>query len=303
MKLFLLLIFIFFTSIINAQQYYTFPTSNAIWREYRYELGGSSRSYYYDFQNFINGDTLIEGKIYHKIYQTGYTRSYILYQSFYSEYEDIYVGAIREDSLRKVYYYVDSLYNEQLLYDFNLNIGDTLPIMVGTRERIINNNTTYTVTGIDSILVQGNFHKRFQINYPNQTFYIIEGVGSTYGLLAKLYSWTGYTPILKCFKLNDENAYPDGQDCNLIHIGIDEFSEQNKTHLFPNPGNGIFYFNNLPNESLLMKIFNLMGNKIFETIVQKDHSSIDLSNLPKGIYFIQIIDKNESINIDKIVIQ
>ena len=111
----------------------------------------------------MKGDTTINNKLYHKIYNgNGYS------------------GAIRQDiTTKSVYfhgYYQSSFANDTLLYTFGLHVGDTVPIKFASAvypEKIIS---------IDSILINGNYRKRFNTNGSINNNAWIEGVGSTHFL-------------------------------------------------------------------------------------------------------------------------
>lgn len=303
-KVFILIICICFSELILAQKYYPFPTSNAVWRENHVAVYGSSNSSYFSYQNFISGDTLIMGKTYHKIYKTGYVNHKTRDTNIYSEYKNEYVGAIREDNSKRIYFFKDIILNEQLLYDFNLKIGDKLPTMVGTREDIINNHVVYTVHGIDSVIVSGVFHKRFEIFYStNSKVYLIEGLGSTDGLLARFYPSYGYNFELICFQQDGKSAFPDGVECNLISTGISEVNLQNEIQIFPNPSTGIINISNLPDRPLKLQLFNMLGKLVYETQIQAINYSLNLNLMPGGIYLLKVIEKNKSIVFEKVILQ
>lgn len=291
----------------TAQQYYPFPTNNAVWRESRSETYGASNSIFRNFQNFINGDTVFSGKIYHKIYKTGYNYGMNGGGDFSHSYVNEYVGAIREDSSKRVFFYGN---HEVLLYDFNIQIGDTLPqiyvdtipAMYGTYNQ---SNFIYSVNSIDSVLVSGVYHKRFKIVYANGNgnLYLIEGIGASTGLISYFsgsYTW-GYSTTLICFKQNNIDAYPEGVSCSLV--GIDNISLKKQIFFYPNPSNGLINFNGMPNEIYGIQIFNLIGEIICEIEGVKHKEMINLSFLPKGIFYIKVLSKNQSSIIERIVIQ
>jgi hypothetical protein len=89
------------------------------------------------------------------------------------------------------------------------------------------------------------------------------------------------------------------------NLGIDEPEDNSFTFsVFPNPSNGKFtisfkngYFNTI-------EIYNLIGERVFikDGIKEQSSETIDLSNFPKGIYFIKIND-GEKTHTEKVVIQ
>src|SRR6056297_3664257 len=110
-------------------EYTPFPDSNAIWSEvYRAPVSENYEKDYHVLALF-NEDTVINSIEYHKLFR--------LYDTVLNREKAEYLGGIREDSLNRVYYkglnlYEDYLYmdtnqtGEVLLYDFSLEIGDTL---------------------------------------------------------------------------------------------------------------------------------------------------------------------------------
>ncbi len=75
--------------------------------------------------------------------------------------------------------------------------------------------------------------------------------------------------------------------------------------VYPNPGSGIFIINNNVHISLI-EIYSMLGDKIYSSDHFQTNTSsrfqIDLSNQPKGIYFVKIYN-GDKIHTEKIVIQ
>src|SRR5439155_16874185 len=121
-------------------------------------------------------DTIISGKTYHKLFTT-YNLSFIT--GFCDGNGVGYKGATRQDiNNRKVFFISPADITEQLLYDFNLQVGDTIKGYL--------NRFTFmpdTIQSIDSILVGTSFRKTWKL--PCYNINIIEGIGSTYGLLVQ----------------------------------------------------------------------------------------------------------------------
>lgn len=73
----------------------------------------------------------------------------------------------------------------------------------------------------------------------------------------------------------------------------------------PNPGKGMFFVEFASNETesskLIVKIYDMMGSKIYESTEFKNNFIIDLSNNPIGVYALQITSRTNSIN-QKIII-
>lgn len=66
--------------------------------------------------------------------------------------------------------------------------------------------------------------------------------------------------------------------------------------IYPNPNNGVFNVMVTGSSAALdVLVFNVIGEKVFELRILGDHrAKIDLSGLKKGLYVVQIVDKNRS---------
>ena len=70
--------------------------------------------------------------------------------------------------------------------------------------------------------------------------------------------------------------------------------------VYPNPANDVLYINTGKNSetrtNYSIKIVNTLGQTVFETVINNQLVSVDVSTLgANGIYFIQLIDQNGEI--------
>jgi hypothetical protein len=132
MKKYIILIFGLFTTLWSySQDYYPFPDSNAIWNS---KYGGYYGTPIVRFG--LNGDTVINNQVYKKVYQ-------IVDDSTLNLANMTYYAAIRENASKQIFAKMTDYDDEILIYDFSLNIGDTILIdeKYGTVEDI---NLSYT---------------------------------------------------------------------------------------------------------------------------------------------------------------
>ena len=310
MKKLLLLIIIFWSVSIKAQTnvYHPFPTSNAIWREFSYhDQFQSSSSSCSDYQNEIYGDTIVGSFTYHKImsYVKYYAFPYCGYPpSMYTpSYFNYYIGAFREDTaIRKVYFLPLDSISDTLLYDFNLNIGDTLPTTYTNNDHNdINSPVINIVTSIDSVLIGNEYHKRFEISalnwggYFGPYVYLIEGIGSSFGLLGWLRP-DPEVPIgsnLLCFKQNGLTVFPDSSyQCDIVSsIDENEIKSEPIIQIFPNPfsESTTIEFENKNSENYSLEIYNNLGQKVrMISNIRNNKIIIERGNFNSGIYFFQL---------------
>ncbi|MCK4678052.1 MAG: T9SS type A sorting domain-containing protein [Bacteroidales bacterium] len=94
-----------------------------------------------------------------------------------------------------------------------------------------------------------------------------------------------------------ESNYIDSAYCYGFYIGIDE-RIQPKLKLFPNPATGIIKVDIQKNIKRIL-IINQSGIIVQEN---KEKIEIDLSNFPKGIYFIKVITEQGEF-VEKIILE
>ena len=162
--------------------------------------------------NIMGGDTVIGEYTYQKMLNRNYE----------------YMMSIREDG-KKVYAYIDDEDKDVLMYDFGLEVGDTMPII---NREYLDPEFPWSgkVIAVDSItLMDGRRAKR--IHYDNLEA-DIEYVGRSSGFFRPLENpfliSTCGGPIL-CCSLNGEPIYEGGQgDCDLLFefFGIEIITEE-----------------------------------------------------------------------------
>lgn len=197
-----------------------------------------------------------------------------------------YRGALRQDIENKLVYFVPpNETEEQLLYDFNLEVGDTLSGYIAPAWDEI-----CQVESIDSVLVGNSYRKRWNVNWWYYDAQLIEGIGSTYGLLERLTSVTDlpdYT--LSCFTQAEEVLYPPNSEPCQVITNVHQVAASKNYRVYPNPSTGSFHIDG-PTLSDIdrVRIYNSIG------MVVSDRQDIDLGTsrfkLPEtaGLYHIEI---------------
>lgn len=74
--------------------------------------------------------------------------------------------------------------------------------------------------------------------------------------------------------------------------------------IYPNPNKGNFFvqLNSALRANTHIEVYNVMGKKVFEAIVNQQKTEIDLRAMKNGVYFIRILDGENTVT-QKIVIQ
>ncbi len=276
--------------------YHPFPDSNAVWNIHFTGscMIGTDEEFY---SIFLSGDTLINSETYHKFF-TPFVQSFLSGSCTVTNLTG-YKGAIRQDTLaKKVFYIPPTSSTEQLLYDYNLQIGDTVK---GFLESFaLSQDTVYS---IDSVLVGSNYYKRWNIN-TCYNIYIIEGIGSTYGLLQLSPGCATDFPdySINCFEQNGITLYPGtATNCQIITSVNSTAPISNQVKVFPNPSNGSFSVNfDQPINISEIQLTDLLGNIVFRQ-PSNNQKKIDIDNLPSGTYILTVIDKENKTTNRKII--
>jgi hypothetical protein len=158
---------------------------------------------------FIHEDTLINSLSYYKLYKSGYA----MYDMPFW-YNDIYVGAIREAD-NEIYFIKKNRTTETWLYDFNMDVGDTIKAAVATGE---------TILSIDTL---PGGRRIFNYDLDRYTTgFLVEGIGSNGGLLS---SGTSFIPLhsgqcacfLICYAENGDLVYQNTtgleSNCEIVN--------------------------------------------------------------------------------------
>lgn len=198
-------------------------------------------------------------------------------------------GYVREDSLVGLYF--RSLEGKEgLLYRYSLNLGDS--VVIQNKSIAWLDSVRYTVTGIDSILIDGMYKKRYTMAEKHSEFMPeiwIEGIGSSLGVLNCGYIASGGASRLLCCYDNNVLIYknPNYQDCyystKTALISVND-SGSGINVCSGTSSNEIFIQSPIDN---YIKIFNSYGIYI-ETVhvLANQEYNLNVSKYSKGIYLI-----------------
>lgn len=77
-------------------------------------------------------------------------------------------------------------------------------------------------------------------------------------------------------------------------VGINEINNSNQLTIYPNPSTGKFRLKNSELKVQNLKIYNSFGENVFQFSgnYQPLEDEIDLSSLPKGVYFVNVYDEH-----------
>ena len=311
-----------------------------------------SQSAYYPFANgctwsvsdeiYMSGsDTLIDGKAYIKIYKVN---------GDFSLTENQFYVALRNDTAeKKVYalmpagtliidqesYYFTDTNTEVLLYDFSINVGDTVSFYVIEPYQAINClakrvktidvqvGWSYNAPIIhqysqeDSVIsmVDGSHRYQFFLErvdpiYPPHPHVWIEGIGSVFGFreATQIQSSDAGRKVLLCFSdtngLQFQSGYDfdnDPDDCFSSSFGEGVSSNNQIITVYPNPAhNSITVSSESPLHSITA--YNQWGQQIFSVSPHgQSEWLINTTDWPAGLYLLRV-NTETGINSIKVVI-
>ena len=290
-----------------SQVYVPFPNDTATWVNNTNCWSPCDPSSNHQPKQVVQrGDSLENGILYHKIYSVTSSSS-----SFF---------CFSRESNKKIYckYPLGTIFGddttEYVLYDFNLNVGDTFTVKTPTNGATqlpttakikLDSISTMYVTAANKVCTSymfSNVSSGFPLNL-NIIWY--EGVAANQGFLYNLAfaSWPITTPSsfpymydLNCFYRSNSLIY----DPNCLATSINKTEKENANiSIYPNPINSILNIVGEQNQfqNSTIEITNCFGEIVFNELFA---NQIDLSSLSSGMYFLTIKDK-ENIKTVKLI--
>jgi hypothetical protein len=268
-----------------------FPSSSACWSFECQPSGcppGSCISY---STFFLNGDTIINNTAYSKMYLKGDSRL---------------EGIIREDSTKKIYYKRAALDPcERLIFDFNVNIGDSVKIPFPYIDSSNIEYAIFVISNIDTIFYSGINRRRYDVYvYDRHTDYWLEGVGSALGgpdPFAWNYTGGGCQLIgfdekgLNCCDTSNSIAKSPGTAAKTDIIGSVSPNPFNpSTRISCNLGQG---------RTGALQIFDIRGKLVFSRPIQGSGTVIwDAAGQGSGVYVLKVLSTGK-IRSRKLILQ
>ena len=239
-------------------------------------------------------DTMLNGVLSSQIYENG-----------------LYVGSyFKEDGKC---YFIDTLNNTRVLYDYGLQPGDTVPWITVLNE-YSGDVMNLIVDSVITLQISGDEKKAIFFRplsdgvFRNIRECWIEDIGSVHGFLFPtrfqlLEEESQQKCDLTCFFQEDVLVWMNAQyeECG---VGLRE-DEKESAMIYPNPVTdvlNVFISEKNANEKICIKIFDSIGHFLKgETILGGELAQIDVSTLPQGLYVIHFYNKSKQIKSVKLI--
>ena len=241
--------------------------------------------HFHNYAYYLNGDTIVGDLAYKKVYKHGtFNMQNVNFPPsppgtcdesyFFNE----LAGFIRQDSLKFYTLTWDNI--DTLLYDFDLQIGEITP------QTYLFESSGWLVTGVDSILVNGNYYKRFELLSDYGNTFLIQGIGSETGLFESFRSPMGQDAQLMCYAQNEVTYFSlfSSENCEY-DVGITELTDLPEFVLFPNPTDK---FLNIDDNKFYssFEIIDHMGRLIVSGNLLPDSKTINIEQIQSGSYLL-----------------
>jgi hypothetical protein len=251
-----------------------------------------------DYNYYFNGDTTINSLVYKKVFRKG--QGYRYYSgggpnncSGTFSYIETAPRFLLRSSGKQIYIVTQGV-GEMLLYDFDLQVNDTLPLTYN------NSANDVTVTAIDSFYTSMGYRKRFTLAGYTWSQYLIEGVGHSNGLIETMQPPLECGFNLTCFGIADSAFYPvAGPTCN-IPVSVRTLNENAGLEIQPNPAKDFISIRYQGYETIkLISVYNALGAVVL-SIPFRNEATVDLTSLSKGIYYIKA-ESSSDVLVKKII--
>ena len=286
-KLLLSLLFLTTAGAVSAQDYIPF-LDNTAWNINVANFGGA-----YNYAIEQDGTVMQGVNTYAKFVNAGQTDS--------PEF------LVREDvAARKVYRYKDG--QDELLYDFNLQVGETTTLPDGKLYNVLYRDSVPVMTGRKRVRIY-LLHYEGTIAMNSENW--IESVGSTEHPLIPSYELMSDPAItVRCSYTNGQNVYNTGLlnngtpiDCPQVTAAVKELTTFS-TSLAPNPFSSSATITTavaLNNASL--SIINSLGQQVKQlNNLNGTEITLNRDNLTAGLYFVRLEQNGRVIYSNKVLI-
>lgn len=309
-----LLLFLGLLPFLSKAQTYTyqpFPDSVAVWVDLYEQSGGDPLIPTYNYERncdviVMNGDTTMP--------DTAKWNKLWLHNSTDDWFTGAYMGCIKEDSLKKVWFWGSNTAHPFIIYDFSLSVGDTFVLAIPTDynlaisaplnlSAVVVKDTMYNAERTLQLKFDTVIEHHYGSTFPYPDLYIpanvfwTEGVGAASGLF---YFTQPQSPLRTSMTIR-KLAYFNGDSIDWSQYNCTDTSYYIYPGLYinyypkinacisPNPGTNQLHIQHLEfSEELQMLVYSIDGKLIHtSTIIGQQHLT-NTTTWQRGIYYIEL---------------
>jgi len=282
------------TSLSYSQDYNPLVKEGALWVTTYFDDFGVDE--YCAFK--IESDTMVNNVTYNKVYKS--TVEPIEGQQEFRFLDRSLFGLIRESD-KQVYFirYEDYVFlencpidEESLIYDFNIEVGDTLSLC-----------NTVMVAG--NSVIFSEIQNRVEFNIPSKVFlysdydqeYLIEGIGNSKGIFVNATNFlsTGYFLSRLIYYCEDDT------DCPFLVSSNDLFEDQ-EVVIYPNPTQSMLRVTFPDSDNYDYTVMSISGRHLLSGMTNHlSELDLDMSHIESGMYLMQLT-KGEQSYVSKFIV-
>ena len=196
-----------------------------------------------------------------------------------------------------------------LLFDFTLMPGDTFVKFNGL------SNFIDTVAAVETMMIDGEPRKKITFTFATWDVWI-DGIGdSTRGLLNQPVGFEGAHYELVCQRDSngivfvyvkppypvDSTGYlhicdsiPAAEPCDIANT-VNRLENILDISVYPNPANGLVQVSIPFHQAVsIVSIVDVIGKTVFETTLDGDRQTMDVSHLPPGVFVVHAVSAAQS---------
>jgi hypothetical protein len=253
----------------------------------------------------IEGDSIVNGKNYKKIFRREIQSGVIYPQDFLPPYyytgDKKPVGLIRDDTIAEIVYgilFQDSFFGcnveeETLIHDYSLQVGSPL---VGCLHEA--QGTPSAV--VDSLKIEFVWGKQREVQYVSPDLGFIEGIGGGAGPFS-----SSLPAIPGIFASVVHYCIGDDDECGLVPVGTSE-PDIWGVRIFPNPVDDHFQIElaGRCNGNIFVSLNDAVGRVVWRGVfdcISLSTTPVPVQGLAEGIYFLNIRSSNHA-TVQKILV-
>lgn len=290
--------------VYSQQEYYPIPEENVYWTVTEFNYGNGL---YNDFLYTVNGDTIVNGLLYKKVYKLEDSPKI-------TDTITVLHCLMRQDSAQKKVWFIRTYLgdtSELLGYDLDVEIGDTVTLEAFNFG--ITQDPRFVVQNIEDIDLQylgemEGIRKYYWLNNATEIEYNIEYIEGIvnyssvfpnledtlffYDAFHQTYTWCMQQDGIYGFAQRGDNEPPSDYCGFLIIDDVDKIDVSEQIKISPNPANSYLIIEIPQNLSEVnsLSLYNLPGQIIQSVKPDKGSKNIlfNVSHLKNGIYLLHI---------------
>jgi hypothetical protein len=275
-------------------QFNALPDSNAAWTETFWIGPGYPYEGFFHTYDTTSPDTIYNGEVYQKLLTT-YSNNFMVWGTGYG-------GALRDNGLGQVYYWASGEPAPALLYDFDVQVGDTVEDVYSIWTQDVR------VYSVDQIEVNGTLRKRIGLECLDQPGFIgaywIQGIGGSGGLFrtSACLSVSGVGALV-CMTANDTVQWGGNVgavgDCSLLLSQSELAANEESLLIYPNPATDRLSISHGGNARMDVEVIGPDGRQVLA--LPLFGKELLLSALPAGAYVLKVREATGTVRVARFV--